>query len=673
MRSQLKKECVRFKIERRDSLHSVGQTCFSAKVKETAWLWHYRYGHLNFKGLKTLQQLNMVRGLPNIDRPTQICEECVLGKQHRETFPKGKAWRAKKTFGAYFLRYLWTHQSNFQWWQEEKSEAFSAFKSFKALVENEVGRNIKVLRTDRGGEFISQKFEDFCETHGIRRQLTAPYTPQQNGICERKNRTILNMVRIMLKIRGVPKTFWPEAVNWCIHILNRSPTLVVKNMTPEEAWNGHKPAVNYFKIFGCIAYVHIPDEKRKKLDDKGEKCIFLGVSEHSKAYKLYNATTRKIIISHDVLYDEETIWDWTDKGSKHQQQISVIFDEEAASKETEEQLQPSNEGQLSSFRPQRTKKRPAWMMDYEKLTKKPNGEEPWMRKLNKEGGVDKYKARLVAKGYKQKYGIDYNEVFAPVTRMDTIRLVLSLAAQNSWPIFQLDVKSAFLHGSLQEQVYVDEPPGYVQPGKEGKVYKLRKALYGLKQAPRAWYSRINAYFAKEGFQKCPYEHTLYTKIGAGGKILIVCLYVDDLIYTGSLMHYFLGIEVEQSPAGIFISQKKFRMSNCNPVGTPTECGLKLTKDPEGEKVNSTLYKQIVGSLMYVTATRPDVKHAVSLISRYMECPTSLHLLAAKKIFCYLKGTSDFGILYKKVLTKKLYPKHVNFSKRTNIDNALKKT
>ncbi|BBG98549.1 ADP glucose pyrophosphorylase large subunit 1 [Prunus dulcis] len=495
------------------------------------------------------------------------------------------------------------------------------------------------------------------------------------------------MVRSMLKVRGVPKTFWPEAVNWCIHILNRSPTLAVKNMTPEEAWNGHKPAVNYFKIFGCIAYVHVPDEKRKKLDDKGEKCIFLGVSEHSKAYKLYNPATRKIIISRDVLFDEETIWDWTDKGStqQQQQQISVVFDEEAASKETEEELQPSNDSQPSSFRTQRTKKRPAWMMDYEvsdddqseddgltyfalftdsdpvtfqqahketkwqramdeeissiernntwELTDLPKGQKSigvkWVykMKLNKEGGVDKYKARLVAKGYKQKYGIDYKEVFAPVARMDTIRLVLSLAAQNSWPIFQLDVKSAFLHGNLQEQVYVDQPPGYVQPGKEGKVYKLRKALYGLKQAPRAWYSRIDAYFAKEGFQKCPYEHTLFTKIGADGKILIVCLYVDDLIYTGNdmtmfdvfkksmmaefemsdlgLMYYFLGIEVEQSPAENFISQKKyvhtildrFQMLNCNPVGTPTECGLKLTKDPEGEKVNSTLFKQIDRSIL----------------------------------------------------------------------------
>lgn len=124
-------------------------------------------------------------------------------------------------------------------------------------------------------------------------------------------------------------------------------------------------------------------------------------------------------------------------------------------------------------------------------------------KLNEKGEIDKHKARLVAKGYKQEYGVDYKEVFAPVARLDTIRLVISLAAQNSWPIFQLDVKSAFLHGKLEEQVHVDQPPGYVQQGNKEKVYRLNKALYGLKQAPRAWYSYIDAYFVKQGFQKCP--------------------------------------------------------------------------------------------------------------------------------------------------------------------------
>lgn len=171
-------------------------------------------------------------------------------------------------------------------------------------MENETGKTIKALRTDRGGEYCSTEFEVFCEVHGIRRELTSAYTPQQNGVSERKNRTILNMVRSLLAKGRIPKPFWPEAVNWSIHILNRSPTFAVQNMTPEEAWSGRRPAVDYFKIFGCIAYAHIPDEKRKKLDDKGEKCVFLGVSEASKAYKLFNPLTKKIVTSRDVVFDD---------------------------------------------------------------------------------------------------------------------------------------------------------------------------------------------------------------------------------------------------------------------------------------------------------------------------------------------------------------------------------
>lgn len=188
---------------------------------------------------------------------------------------------------------------------QEKSEAFSVFKSFKARVENEIGQTIKTLRTDRGGEYCSKEFEAFCADHGIRRELTAAFTPQQNGVSERKNRTILNVGRSLLVRGRIPKTFWPEAVNWSVHILNRSPTFAVLNMTLEEAWSGRKPNVEHFRIFGCVAYAHIPDQKRKKLDDKGGKCVFWGVSETSKTYRLFNPLTNKIVTSRDVIFDVE--------------------------------------------------------------------------------------------------------------------------------------------------------------------------------------------------------------------------------------------------------------------------------------------------------------------------------------------------------------------------------
>jgi len=316
------------------------------------------------------------------------------------------------------------------------------------------------------------------------------------------------------------------------------------------------------------------------------------------------------------------------------------------------------------------------------LTVLPKGDKPigvkWVfkTKLNENGDVEKFKARLVAKGYAQRHGVDYTEVFAPVARFDTIRMILAMAAQSSWEVFQLDVKSAFLHGELKEEVFVQQPEGFTKKGEEEKVYRLRKALYGLKQAPRAWYSRIEAYFTREGFEKCPNEHTLFTK-SKEGKILLVSLYVDDLIFTGNdksmfdefkksmmlefnmsdlgKMKHFLGVEVKQCADGIFICQKRyarevlarFDMESANAVKNPIVPGIRLSKNEGVVRVDETLFKQVVGSLMYLTVTRPDLMYGVSLISRFMSSPTMSHWLTAKRILRYLKGTTDFGILYKK--------------------------
>ncbi|KAF3667702.1 hypothetical protein FXO37_09904 [Capsicum annuum] len=556
---------------------------------------------------------------------------------------------------------------------------------------------------------------------GIRRELTTAYTPQQNGISEKKNKTILHMVRNLLAKGKMKKTFWPEAVNWSINVLNRSPTFVVQNMTPEKAWSGRKPTVDHFQIFDCIAYAHIPEENedRKKLDDKSKKCIFLGVSEASKVYKLLNPLTKKIVISRDVIFDEENTWDWSmqnstpiifDTGTK---EVDVIPESAVNSTPTTAEILPTlaessitaetlptalEETDAAAQSLRRARKKPVWMMDYEAMDDEIEAIErndtwelidltekhkiigiKWVykTKLKENGEINKYKARLVAKGYKKEYGMDYTEVFAPFSRHDTIRMLIALAAQNSWPIFQLDVKSAFLHGYLEEEVFIEQPPGYVKIRSENKVYRLKKDLYGLKQAPRAWYCRIESYFQKMGFQKCPYEPTLFVKIGENGKMLIACLYVDDLIFMGNnsdmfsdfkkcmmdefdmsdlgKMYYFLGLEVVQSDDGIFVSQKKymreilnrFKMQHCNPTNIPVEFGLKLTKAGSEKKTDSAFYKQIVGSLMYLTATRPYIMYVFSLVSRYMECPTEMHILAAKRILCYLQGTKDFEIFYRK--------------------------
>ena len=731
--------------------------CLKACYNEPSWLWHLRFGHLNFGGLKLLEKKEMVRGLPCINQPDQLCEGCLLGKQSRRSFPKESLSRATKplelihtdvcgpikpnSFGKskYFLLFIDDFSRKvWVYFLKEKSEVFENFKKFKALVEKESGLPIKAMRSDRGGEFTSNEFNKYCEDHGIRRPLTVPRSPQQNGVAERKNRTILNMARSMLKSKRMPKEFWAEAIACAVYLVNRSPTRSVYGKTPQEAWSGRKPGISHLRVFGSIAYGHVPDQTRAKLDDKSAKYIFIGYDSRSKGYKLYNPITGKTIISRDVKFDEEDSWNWSTEEDEYD--FLPYFEEEDVAEQPrmEEELQEpttppisptgniqedssesSNEKTprfrslqelyevtenqndislmclfgdcepLSYQEAVRSKKwRDAMDEEINSITKNdtwelatlPQGYKPigvkWVykEKKNAKGEVERYKARLVAKGYSQREGIDYDEVFAPVARLETVRLIISLAAQNKWKIHQMDVKSAFLNGFLEEEVYIEQPLGYEVKGHEGKVLKLKKALYGLKQAPRAWNTRIDKYFQDKNFSKCPYEHALYIKI-KNEDILIVCLYVDDLIFTGSnssmfeelkkdmakefemtdigLMSYYLGIEVKQEDKGIFITQegyakevlKKFKMDDSNPVSTPIECGVKLSKHDEGGKVDPTLFKSLVGSLRYLTCTRPDILYAVGIVSRFMEAPTTTHFKTAKRILRYIKGTTNYGLFY----------------------------
>jgi len=254
------------------------------ETEKEAHLWHCRFGHLNHKGLNTLSKNHLVSGLPNLKLPKKICTTCLIGKQHRRLIPKRSTWRASKKLQLVHAdicgplkpssnsnkRYILTFIDDLSrkawvYFLHEKSEALQTFKNYKISVEKEVDGHIACLRTDRGGEFTSHEFEEFCKIHDIRRQLTAAYTPQQNGVAERKNRTIMNGVRVVLNERQVPKVFWPEAVKWCVHVQNRSPTSVVENTTPEEAWSNVRPTVAYFQVFGCVAHAHIPDQRRTSL------------------------------------------------------------------------------------------------------------------------------------------------------------------------------------------------------------------------------------------------------------------------------------------------------------------------------------------------------------------------------------------------------------------------
>lgn len=733
-------------------------------ISDETWLWHLRYGHLPFTSLKDLQKGSMVLGLPEIGVRHNPCESCILAKHRRDSFPNAATFRAHsplelvhtdlcgpmqtQSIGGsfYFLTFI-DDFSRMTWvyFIKNKSETFEKFKQFKAISEKQSGKQIKTLRSDGGGEYNSKEFSAYCRNHGIKRQFTTRYTPQQNGVAERKNQTIMNMARSMLKAKNLANEYWAEAVACSVYILNRSPTKSVKDKVPLEAWCGTKENVSHLRVFGCVAYAHIPEDIRNKLDDKSERCIFVGYSEKSKAYKLFNPITKKTIISRDVKFLEDQAWHEKENATNENQPFAYTPEsvDNSNHQESRQRLPrlhvPAEEGNqggqqihspsssnesdptIAQLRNQKTRslreiygqqgdeelhyallsyqpvhfeeavKEKVWVEamneeissieknDTWQLVDLPPGKSSigvkWVykTKFNENGEVEKHKARLVAKGFAQQPGVDYDETFAPVARLDTVRTILAIAASNHWLVYQMDVKSAFLNGILKEDVYVVQPPGYEVEDQRLKVYKLKRALYGLKQAPRAWYSKIDSYLINKGFKRSNNEPTLYTKTDQQGKILIVCIYVDDIIYTGNMeidvfrsamekefemtnlgqMKYFLGLEIEQLKEGIFVCQQRyghsvltrFKMSNCKPAVTPIVPGTKLSKYDPSPTVNSTLYKQLVGSLMYLTSTRPDIMLSVSIISRFMETPTEAHWKAGKRILRYVAGTLQHGIYY----------------------------
>ncbi|KAL4354255.1 hypothetical protein GQ457_06G039790 [Hibiscus cannabinus] len=622
-------------------------------IADQSSLWHRRLGHFNYSSLKYMSSKGLVKDMPVVCENTTVCEVCQKGKQTKLSFPVNQAWRASEKLqlvhtdlcgpmrisslngSRYFLIFI----DDFSRWcwvffLKQKSEVFDVFQSFKANSENQSGKKIKTLRSDNGSKYTSRQFASYLKKLGIHHQLTVVYTPQQNGVSERKNRTVLNMARCLLFEKKIPKGFWAEAVNTSVYLLNRLPTKALEGKTPFEAWFDATPSIGHLRVFGCVCYMHVPEVKRDKLDERATVGVFMGYSSNSKGYRVYDLKTKKILVGRNLKFDEDSIWDWNKSVIEHSKQIvnvsssqeqdattfevDIDSDEEIGVRGTRTWddiinrcnvaiLEPTSYQEAAKFVEWKEAMQEEIRMisknDTWKLVDKPKNKKvigvKWVYrvKLNSDGSINKHKARFVVKGYSQEFGVDFTETFAHVARFDTIRLLIALAAHKSWEIYQLDVKSAFLNGYLQEEIFIEQPEGFVKKGCDDKVYLLKKTLYGLKQAPRAWYNRIDEYLTRLGFVKSCTEATPYVK-EAKGDIIVVSLYVDDLLVTDSnqllirqfkeemkkgfemndlgKMSYFLGMEILQLQQGIFICQrkyaievlKKFRMENCKTVSTP---------------------------------------------------------------------------------------------------------
>ena len=581
---------------------------------------------------------------------------------------------------------------------KKKNETLECLKNFRREIENFMGKKIKSIRADQGSEFTWNAFTSYCKKHGIRLQHSCVRTPQQNGVVERKNRTVVEMARTMLIDSNLSKMFWKEAVGTVVHIQNRCLFRPHTHKTPYELWYGRTPTVKYFKVFRSKCFIKNKNENVGNFEDKAYEGILLGYSTKSKGYKCYNKYLKKIVESNDVKMAENGVVATNHDDSNNEFEVEDAEIEKSQMQNLNESVPEMSKQTMEVDSESETETRPrqsAFQKNHPKeliigdmhvgvQTRRMKNvysllsqvepknvnealnDEHWVKAMNEEldqieknktwelvlrpsqknvigtkwvfrnkldeaGKIVRNKARLVCKGYAQIEGIDFEETFAPVARMESIRMFLALAVHKGFRIHQMDIKSAFLNGHLDEKVFIEQPDGFFLSDDPNVVCRLKKALYGLKQAPRAWYSRLDTYLHQVGFRRGLVDSNLYI-LSEELKQLFVMVYVDDIIFGGDSeemcekfatvmkqefemsmlgeLSFFLGLQVHQKKDRIFLSQqkyagemlKKFQMEDCKPVSTPMVAACKLSKEENSPKVDQTLYRSMIGSLLYLIAS-----------------------------------------------------------------------
>ena len=715
------------------------------------YLWHLRLGHISLDRIRRLARdgpldLHEVESMPR-------CESCLEGKMTKRPFGS-KRKRVEEVLELvhsdvcgpmnikarggyeYYVTFIDDYSRyGYAYLMHHKSETFDKFREFRAEAEKQLGKPIKALRSDRGGEYLSDEFLGHLIENEILSQLTAPGTPQQNGVAERRNRTLLDMVRSMLSYSSLPISFWGYALQTACYLLNNVPSKSVPK-TPHELWTGRKTSLNHIRIWGCPA--HVLDKEAGKLDARSEVCIFVGYPKGTKGGYFYNPKENKVIVSTNATFLEESYIDDFKPRSRvvleelAGDSIAPTVPVETRSVEVErpieqQSMEPRRSGRIAR-QPERymfngeafvaesgehdrdpyTYKEAIedvdsslWIkaMNVEmesmysnqvwELVDLPEGVKPigckWVykRKRGVDGKVETYKARLVAKGYTQKEGIDFEETFSPVAMLKSIRILLAIAAALDYEVWQMDVKTAFLNGYLDESIYMVQPDGFKVKDQENKVCKLLKSIYGLKQASRSWNIRFDQVVKTYGFEQNVDEPCVYKHI-KDGKVVFLLLYVDDILLIGNDVgalssvkvwlaeqfdmkdlgeaNYVLGIRIirDRRNKTIALSQasyidkilEKFAMQNSKKGGQPSRSGITLSKGdcpktPEERKyMEKVPYASAVGSLMYaMLCTRPDICYAVGIVSRFQSDPGPNHWVAVKHIFKYLRRTRDYMLVY----------------------------
>lgn len=790
-------------------------------------VWHKRFGHLNPNSIKLLINSDKLSGFdleltPNSNIKNFNCSACLHGKGSRFSFsdkasntssysfhrihsdiltmpdPSLSGCRYAIIFVDDYTRKLWTRPLT------SKSEAAKVIQEFITLIEKSHNKELVCFRSDNGGEFTSNALKEWFKSKGITHETTTPYTPQQNGVAERVNRTIVEGVLSMLRDSGLPNQLWAEAMLTFTHCKNLSPHSYLNGDIPERLWKEEPIHVDHLKAFGCRAWATKPGSLRKKLDGKAIPLIFIGYEIGRKAYRLLDLETKSVIISRDVKFIEDefparSLHQYNPvqrHGSDaHEELITVPNTVSTAIISSNQHSEPSAPAPETRYKSCQTldsstelpstptplahSTRPSQSLPtYDPryhvivtdsddtdssqstnttsspdpidlfagissfisavdttLPETPNGfslpsSDPvnWKQALNdvdhirweeaaieefrslledynvfkiinhselpsdakllggrfvfrrkkdKQGKVKSFKARLVAQGFSQRPGLDFNETFAPVAKFVSIRTIIALAAKYNLILSQADVDKAYLHGELEEQLYMKVPEGIKDSNYTGKVLKLCKSIYGLKQAGRVWNHRIDSELLTLGYKPTESDHCVYFLKNSVG-LNYIALYVDDLLFASSSKEevkrvknaldsifgikdlgnaeFILGIQILRTESrSLFLSQRsylidvlaRFNMQDCKSTSTPMENRLQLKySEIEAEPELKRKYMQAIGSLLYAAlATRPDLSFAVNYLGRFSNRPTNAHWSAIQHVLRYIKGTLDIGILY----------------------------
>ena len=561
-------------------------------------VWHKRLAHACHSTIQSASNQALVEGADLSSVSVGLCDSCVKGKMSRKPFKSAGGIKSKRTLELVHTdvcgpmqvnslggcKYFVTFIDDFSryadlYFVSNKSEVFSVFQQYKARVENHTGNSIGTLRSDGGGEYMSNEFQDYLRACGIKHQVTVRYTPQQNGCAERYNRTVCESARAMIFDANLPKSFWAEAVYTSVYVRNRLPTAALKNATPHQLWFGTKPDISHLRVFGSLAYAHIPDELRRKLDPKAEVMVFVGYSRQSKAYRLYDPASKQVVARRDVVFDEsklglpkvddKTVAEGFDISGKQSLELSlpdnsVSQDSSGPRRSMRDRHEPVRYGiheycsnvehqalhvseviEPTTYKeaiagPQATQWADAANEEYQSLIENetwelvplPPGRKPvsckWVFRVKSkaDGTIDRYKARLVARGFSQQPGVDFDETYSPVVHKTSLRALLSYGLSRNMVIHQMDVVTAFLNGELSEDIYMSQPEGFISPG--NLVCKLKRSLYGLKQSPRCWNTVLDTYLKSLGFHQSSADSCVYVRNHDNEQTLLA-VYVDDIV------------------------------------------------------------------------------------------------------------------------------------------------